>query len=170
VGESLGEYMQRHIFDPLGMDSTTFWPERIPGAAERAVAYTYRKDGHALEPGPVPVPEKHEIESGGAGLFTTPRDYATFLQALLRGSLLKDDTLTEMLRPQLTDAQAAMLRAITYDMGIQQAFAPEFPKGLPLSHGIGGVVNLEDVPGKRRRGSMMWSGMCNGRWVSTSSL
>ncbi|KAK8062478.1 esterase [Apiospora hydei] len=33
-----------------------------------------------------------------------------------------------------------------------------------LDHGLGGVINLDDLPGKRRAGSMTWSGMSNGRW------
>lgn len=37
-------------------------------------------------------------------------------------------------------------------------------EGTPLSHGIGGLVVLEDLPGKRRAGSMDWSGVTNPRW------
>ena len=73
--------------------------------------------------------------------------------------------MNEMFRAQLNEVQAGMLELISYNMGIQDAFAPEFPKGLKLNHGIGGVLNMEDVPGKRRKGSLMWSGMCNSRWV-----
>ncbi len=68
-----------------------------------------------------------------------------------------------MFRPQLTEAQQQMLKVITD--GARSALAPEFPPGTPLNHGIGGIINMEDVPGKRPKGSMMWLGMCNGHWV-----
>jgi CubicO group peptidase (beta-lactamase class C family) len=164
TGQTLGAYMQENIFEPLGMRDTTFWPEKVPQTADRTVAYTFRIDG-SLQPGSAPVPKEHEIESGGAGLFTTPHDYAIFLRGFLHGELLKEETINEMFRAQLNEVQAGMLELISYNIGIQDAFAPEFPKGLKLNHGIGGVLNMEGVPSKRRTGSMMWSGMCNSRWV-----
>ncbi|CAG9936884.1 unnamed protein product [Clonostachys rosea f. rosea IK726] len=36
--------------------------------------------------------------------------------------------------------------------------------GLEINHGLAGLVNLEDIPGKRAKGSMTWSGFCNSRW------
>ncbi|KAL9941569.1 hypothetical protein ACHAO3_009088 [Verticillium nonalfalfae] len=43
-------------------------------------------------------------------------------------------------------------------------FAPEFPANMRLDHGLGGIINMADVGGKRRKGSLSWCGMCNGRW------
>lgn len=167
TGQKLGEYMEQHIFEPLGINDTGFWPEKLPQVKNRTVAWVYRKNG-ALEPGPAPVPEKHEVESGGAGLFTTAKDYALFLRGLLQGKLVREETLKQMFTPQLSEPQIAMLENICYNMGGQDGFAPEFPKGLKLSFGLGGVINTEDSPNKRRKGSMMWSGLCNSRWVSTA--
>lgn len=164
TGKSLGEYMQENIFDPLQMRETGFWPEKLPKSGGM-VSCTYR-EGDQLKPGPLPVPKRHEMESGGAGLFSTARDYALFFRGLLQGRLLKEESLKEMFTPQLNDTQSAMLETICYAPGSQIAFAPEFPRGLRLNHGIGGVLNCEDVSGKRRAGSLMWSGMCNSRWVS----
>ncbi|KAK4152316.1 hypothetical protein C8A00DRAFT_16356, partial [Chaetomidium leptoderma] len=43
---------------------------------------------------------------------------------------------------------------------------PELPENSPVDHGVGGVLNMADVEGKRRKGSLMWAGMCNSRWAS----
>ncbi|ORY62391.1 beta-lactamase/transpeptidase-like protein [Pseudomassariella vexata] len=167
TGQPLSVYMQKHIFDALGMDSTTFWPKQILGSGDRMLQFAFRDDSQdgdpkVLEPGPTPLPEEHEMESGGAGLFSTPGDYAKFLHATLTHKLLSKETTNLLFEPQLNETQRGMLAAIA-DWA-HEAFTPEFPLGVKLDHGLGGVINVEDVEGKRRRGSMMWSGMSNGRW------
>lgn len=161
AGESLGSYMSRDVFGPLGMKSTGFDAGEI-GAARVPVS-TRGADG-GIELGGIGPPESRGFDSGGSGIFSTAGDYARFLQGVLRRTLLSESTTQEMLRPQLDETQRAMLEYIAYNLGIQDAFAPEFPKGLPISHSLCGVVNLEDSPGKRRAGSNMWSGMGNSRW------
>jgi len=49
---------------------------------------------------------------------------------------------------------------------VKEQFAPEWPGKPKLNHGIGGVISLEDIPGKRNKGSLAWSGAANSRWVS----
>ncbi|KAH7165452.1 beta-lactamase/transpeptidase-like protein [Dactylonectria macrodidyma] len=163
TGQTLSEYIQEHIFNPLGIKDSGFWPEKLPQTADRTVGYSYR-EGDILKPGPPSVPREHEMESGGAGLFSTAHDYAVFLRGLLQGKLVEKQTLQAMFTPQLNKAQSAMLEAIAYTPGVHEALAPEFPAGLAINHGLGGVINVEDVPGKRRKGSLMWSGMSNSRW------
>lgn len=167
TGKSLGTYMQEHIFDPLGMHDTGFWPERLPQTQDRTVQSSFRK-GASLTPFNIPLPKEHELESGGAGLFTTAHDYALFLKAFLGGMLLNDDTMDGMFKDQLDVVQRKMLQETVYKPDIQPAFAPEFPTGFPISSGIGGLINLEDIPGKRRAWSMEWTGALNSRWVSSS--
>ncbi|RSL43915.1 hypothetical protein CEP51_016299 [Fusarium floridanum] len=163
TGETLGTYTQKNILEPLGIKDTGFWPEKLPQTADRTAVCTYR-EGKTLKPGPLPPPKEHILESAGAGLYSTAQDYATFFQGLLQGKLVKEETLQEMFSPQLNETQAGILEMIAYNIGGQDAFSPEYPKGAKLNHGIGGVLNVEDVPGKRRKGSLMWSGMCNSRW------
>ncbi|KAK7959634.1 beta-lactamase [Apiospora aurea] len=196
--QSLGEWMQRHIFAPLGMERTGFWPERILGGDEkkagddRLLEFAFSaEDGITgarpypdaeLRPGTSILRTEHEMESGGAGLFSTPHDYGLFLSGLLRSSsssssssshhqeqeqetLLKPQTLTQLLTPQLTPPQRAQLTSTV--SAFPAGFAPEMPLdgSVRLDHGLGGLINLDDLPGKRRRaGSMTWSGMSNGRW------
>lgn len=166
TGQSLSDYMAQHIFEPLGMKSTTFWPKKIDPAGERTLAFAFASEdpGEAglLKPGTSPVPDEHEMESGGAGLYSTPADYAKLLHGILSHKLLSREITDLMFSPQLYPTQADMLMAIADNN--HDALVPEFPRGTQLNHGLGAVINMEDIEGKRRRGSMMWSGMNNGRW------
>ncbi|RDA89714.1 hypothetical protein CP533_2519 [Ophiocordyceps camponoti-saundersi (nom. inval.)] len=164
TGMSLGAYMESNIFRPLGMNDTGFWPDKLPQTASRTVAWCHRKPSSDLEPMERLTPVEHEFESGGAGLYGTADDYARFLRGLLDGKLVGDDGLSLVFSPQLNDSQKKALNDMIYRPGFHRAAAPEFPLGIEIDHSIGGVINLQDVPGKRRKGSLMWSGMCNSHW------
>jgi CubicO group peptidase (beta-lactamase class C family) len=65
TGQTLGAYMQQHIFDPLGIHSTTFELN-----AEQAARHTHihmrASDKHLIETDPVNVyGGKVEIHTGG---------------------------------------------------------------------------------------------------------
>lgn len=167
TGRTLGSYMQEHIFDPLGMADTGFHPDKLPQTMSRTVKTIGRnkKTGN-LEPSNWAPPTEHEIESGGGGLYTTASDYARFLRGLLQGRLLSKSTMKDIMKPQLNKSQSKVLAITAFHPSVKNTFAPEFPVGTKISHGLAGMVNLEDVPGKRRAKSMAWSGIHNSRWVS----
>lgn len=175
AGKSLGQHMQESIFEPLGMRDTGFWPETMPRTAARTAQNTERTPDGSLRTAYWPTPEKHEMESGGAGLFTTASDYACLLRALLQdntdtdennnGGLVSASTRRDMLTPQLGEAQAQSLRKLAFHPLAHSTIAPEFTKDQELNHGLGGMINVEDAPGKRKAGSMAWSGILNSRWV-----
>jgi CubicO group peptidase (beta-lactamase class C family) len=84
-GESLDHYFQKHIFEPLGMNDTYFY---MPTSKlSRLVKVTAEDKNHHLVNAPsdfVDYPIKGKTYfSGGAGLSSTVKDYATFLQMLL---------------------------------------------------------------------------------------
>lgn len=175
TGRALGEHMAEHLFQPLGMADTGFRRDTLlPRVGDRTVPTSRRDAGTGeLVSGnePFSTPANPRIHSGGAGLHTTAVDHARLLQALLQslaggdGAILKKETVEEMFRPQLTDVQKQWLRFVT---GLfRESFVPDFEKGMPVDYGISGLINMEDEPGKRRKGSMMWSGMYNGHWVSS---
>ncbi|KAK0666978.1 beta-lactamase/transpeptidase-like protein [Cercophora samala] len=170
TGTTLGEYMQEHVLDPLGMDETTFHPLR-PEIQERVkdrqVEVSYRGEDGTLVDGPLITPLEPPVESGGSGLFTTAGDYIKFLQALLqdtkgKGNLLKKETVDELFRPQLNDKQKADEAKILIGTG----FAPDFDEltASEISWGLAGAINLVDLPTGRKKGSMMWSGVANAHW------
>lgn len=156
--------MAENVFGPLRMNDTGFWPEKLQQIRNRTVAFSYR-DNDGLKAGASPAPREHEVESGGAGLYSTPPDYALFLHALLQEKIVKKSTLDQMFTPQLNETQSGMMDSVREV--VHDSFFPEFPKSLELNHGLGGAINMEDAPGKRKKGSMSWSGFCNSHWVSS---
>ncbi|KAL2157959.1 hypothetical protein VTH06DRAFT_4768 [Thermothelomyces fergusii] len=165
----LSEYMHRHVLRPLAIARRTgFYVARLLADRQPAVAALAERDPETgeLRERDVPFPAEPPCESGGAGLYTTAADYGRVLQELLRalagdgGAVVGKETAEEMFRPQLDDRQREWLRSIVWNFGA----AAEIPEGSPVDFGLGGMLNMEDVEGKRRKGSMMWSGYCNGRW------
>lgn len=166
TGKTLGQYMKENIFDPLGMKDTGFWSEDVPQTPDRLVKIVARNpETMEIRPTTWTTPTNYEIHTGGSGLFTSADDYACFLRGWLQGRLLKASTMRDMLKPQLNDAQYEMFNMIAYLPMVRDTFAPEFPEGTQISHSLGGMVNIEDVPGKRRQLSVAWSGVLNSRWV-----
>lgn len=88
-GMKLDLFLETHIFDPLGMDDTRFY---LPAKkASRLVSVQYKADGK-WEKYPItfydtdyPIKGAKTFFSGGAGLSSTAKDYATFLQMYLNG-------------------------------------------------------------------------------------
>lgn len=168
MGKRLDEVMDAEIFRKLELRDTTFYRATQGFKGRVAGCLTRNVDG-TLSEIPIPVPEEPDLLSLGSGLYMNARDHAKVLQDLLKsssgeGEILRKESVDEMFRPQLKDSQRAVLKAIT-DM-YHDNMVPEFPKDMPLDHGISGIINLEDTLGKRRKGSMMWHGMANGKWVS----
>ncbi|EAQ83745.1 hypothetical protein CHGG_10149 [Chaetomium globosum CBS 148.51] len=167
TGVSLGEYLREWVLEPLGMDGTGFFRGRVVGEGkkDRFVPISER-DGETgeLSERAEMFPAEPQYEAGGAGLYTCAGDYAKVMQAVLKGldgeGILKKEVVDEMFRPQLDETQRAWLRGILWEFGS----GAELPEDTPVDYGIGGTINMEDVEGKRRKGSMMWSGMCNSRW------
>ncbi len=84
-GESLDQYFHAHIFEPLGMNDTYFY---LPDSkASRLVKVVTEDQTHHLmnaKDSFVEYPlSKGTYYSGGAGLSSTIKDYATFLQMML---------------------------------------------------------------------------------------
>jgi CubicO group peptidase (beta-lactamase class C family) len=91
-GQSLDEFFQKRIFEPLGMNDTYFF---LPsGKHSRLVHLHKEEDGKLILPESitqngtfiVDYPKKPGTYfSGGAGLSSTAMDYAIFLQMMLNG-------------------------------------------------------------------------------------
>lgn len=170
TGQTLQQYMTANVFDVLGMRDTTFRPKLSSDPAERAARtanFAFRSPGGTLETGPSPLPDDHPLESGGSGLFSTARDYAKLLQGLMQGKLLGREGMATLFKPQLNEAlQKDLMNKVAK---MPEGYAPEYPIGMPANFAFGGMLNLEDIPGKRKAESMMWSGVANSHWVSWHS-
>ncbi len=102
-GMTFDAFVQKRILDPLGMKSTTFYPDSDQ-RARLATAYAKNKETGALE-SVAPRAEfgpRDRPPQGHAGLYSTAPDYARFCQMLLNGGTLGG-------RRYLTDAAMKLL-------------------------------------------------------------
>jgi CubicO group peptidase (beta-lactamase class C family) len=93
-GQSLDQFLQGHIFAPLGMTDTAFY---LPSGKQDRLAAVYGRGATGVvQRGPADGPSgqgayvdgPRRSFSGGAGLLSTARDYGAFLQMLLNGGQL----------------------------------------------------------------------------------
>jgi CubicO group peptidase (beta-lactamase class C family) len=98
-GEPLDRYFAGRIFGPLGMEHTDLVRSgRVRGRLATDYALRVR--------GPRPIRDCDLITAGGGGIYSTSRDMARYVAALLggganeRGSVLRPETLAAMFAPQ----------------------------------------------------------------------
>lgn len=91
-GEPFDLFLRKHLFDPLGMNDTWFY---LPQEKAGRLVTVQKQEGGKWMPYPTtfydpqyPVKGAKRFFSGGAGLSSTARDYATFLQMYLNGGEL----------------------------------------------------------------------------------
>jgi CubicO group peptidase (beta-lactamase class C family) len=116
-GMPFDQFLQKRVLDPLRMKNTSFW---IAPEKESRWAHPYRWNAQAnkLEETTIPylyqtaVTDRERPPLGGAGLFSTAEDVASFYQMMLnRGALhgkriLKPETVAEMTRKQTGELTA----------------------------------------------------------------
>jgi CubicO group peptidase (beta-lactamase class C family) len=91
-GLSLNEFMQKEVFDPLGMSSSSYvWQEKY----EKTTSYP-----HSMM---VEVGKKGKRQQGhaAASLHTTTADFAKFIMAIMNHTGLQQNTIDSMLTPQV---------------------------------------------------------------------
>ena len=91
-GQSLPDFMQQHIFEPLGMKDTGFF---VPSEKRNrfATLYASGQNGELVVSGvPGATPDDYatqpSLPTGGGGLVSTAEDYLRFAQMLLNGGEL----------------------------------------------------------------------------------
>src|SRR5690554_3321551 len=91
-GMPFDQFLKERLFDPLGMDDTGFYlPE---SKAQRLVAIQQKENGqwvnfpNTFYETNYPIKGAKTFFSGGAGLSSTAKDYATFLQMYINGGEL----------------------------------------------------------------------------------
>jgi CubicO group peptidase (beta-lactamase class C family) len=98
TGTPLHQYLTEHVLDPLGMaDSDLLRAERLQGRL--ATGYTLTRSG------PKPLTDRHGVTPAAGALYSTPRDMARYVAALVaggageRGEVVKPETLALMFAP-----------------------------------------------------------------------
>ena len=147
-GLTLGEYLQRHIFAPLGMVDTAFY---VPAPGHGRLAEAFAKDpdtGAGVQL--INVHDAPKFESGGGGLVSTAGDYARFLQMLLNGGRL--DGVRFLSRKTLELMTADHLGPIT---GAPDLLLPGY--GFGLGFAVRLQPGIAHVPGSV--GQYFWGGL-----------
>ncbi|GJM33697.1 MAG: serine hydrolase [Saprospiraceae bacterium] len=112
-GMPFDEFLRKRLFDPLGMNDTWFY---LPDDKAKRLVPVQQKEGEKWKRYPVtfydpdyPIKGARRFFSGGAGLSSTAKDYATFLQMYLNGGelngirILSRTTVQSMMGNQIGD-------------------------------------------------------------------
>lgn len=161
TGQKLGDYLADHVTGPLGMVDTNFWP-----ADEGRIATLYTRDAIGrIEPmqGWIGGGKDAEVQMGGAGLFSTARDYGRFLRMILNNGtldgarILSAETMTLLLTNQIGGLRAGQMASA------MAAWALPFDP-MPGQHcgwSLGFLINPEAGPNGRSANSLSWAGIAN---------
>ena len=147
-GQSLGDFLQRHIFEPLGMKDTAF---SVPPAQHARIAEPFAQDPDGGEPFPmIDIRTAPKFESGGGGLASTAMDYARFLQFMLNKGELGG---MRLLGPHTVAFMTAD------HLGTRPTIGPLVPPGhgFGLGFAVRRELGLAHIPGSV--GSYYWGGI-----------
>jgi CubicO group peptidase (beta-lactamase class C family) len=157
-GMPFDAFLQKRLFDPLGMLDTGFY---LPAEkADRLVSVQKLESGKWVRY-PVtfydpdyPIKGAKSFFSGGAGLCSTARDYATFLQMYLNGGELNG---------------ARILSRGTVDTIMRAQVAPELWGGAEKHYGLAfGVLDEKALTkgGEGSVGTFEWGGYFNTQYFA----
>ncbi len=167
-GTALDVAIKEGITGPLGMNETAFalnegWKDSI------TPIHVKGEDGW-IDSG-IELNQAPEYYAGGHGLYSTPRDYIRFQQALLGGGefggvrILQQGTVDAAFTNQIGD--------LDFPAAIPTAdpnSTHEFNAGPGYKWGYGLLLNTQDIPGMRRAYSGAWAGLCNTHfWVDPTT-
>jgi CubicO group peptidase (beta-lactamase class C family) len=154
-GEAFPGFLEKHLFSPLGMKDTTFYPDEKQ-AARIATSYK-RTDAGELEKaglmflGDKPITSKERYPRANGGLFSTAEDYGKFARMILRaGELngrryLKEESVRQMTTVQSGDLKTGFTPGNGWGLGWCVVREPQGVTGSlsPGSFGHGGAYGTQ---------------------------
>jgi CubicO group peptidase (beta-lactamase class C family) len=165
-GQSLGSYMEEHIFQPLGLKSTSFHLDQRDDIKSRLVPAARRTEDGKLSENTMPVFTESVTEhSGGGGLWGSAPDYLKVLADLIlpKPTLLKVETIETLLAaPQIPTDSPAVKALVGARSGAIAANAAATLEPT-LNYGLGGLVMTKDSP-VLPQGTLSWGGLPNLKW------
>jgi len=160
-GQPLGDYLRDKICAPLGMSDTGFTPT-VEQRARLAPVHQRQADG-TLVPTAYDFAIDPEFHNGGGALYSTGRDYLTFLRMLLHDGelngqrVLRPETVALINQNQIGDLQAGRLPSQVPE----RAHDFELFPGMAVRWGLAYMLNSEPGPGGRSANSPSWAGIFN---------
>jgi CubicO group peptidase (beta-lactamase class C family) len=170
-GQKLEDYFRQHIFTPLKMTDTSYnVPEekgpRLVAAQQRAGD---RMNGDIVLQNPQPaltIP----APIGGGGLASTASDYGRFVRMILNNGeldgarVLKAETVALMSQNQMGAVSVPALKT-----ALPRSADFSFIADGRDKWGLGFLITVDQVPGKRSPGSLSWGGINNTYfWIDPS--
>lgn len=160
-GQSLGAYLQEHVYGPLGMSDSTFRP--TAEQRSRLLPVLMRAPDGGLAPTDIDLPDEAEWDAAGHGSYGTARDYARFIRAWLRDGeldgarILSPDTVALAFSDQIEGiALPEVMKSCMPELSNDVASLP-----VPQGWGLGFHLFKVDLPGMRSAGTGGWSGIFN---------
>ena len=161
TGKRLGEVMQERVFDPLGMDSTSF--DLSEEMRSRMAKIHQRLEDDSLTPLDFELPPDPEVHMAGHGLYSTVEDYIKFIRMWLNdgmgpgGQVLAKETVEMAVQNGLGEMKIKGLPGVNPVLSNYAEFFPGMPKSWALSF----MINDEDAPTGRPAGALAWAGLAN---------
>ncbi|MEM9675660.1 MAG: serine hydrolase domain-containing protein [Bacteroidota bacterium] len=156
-GHPFDEFLREHLFEPLSMNDTWFYlpsnkANRLVAVQQRNGAQWEKYSGNGYD-ADFPVKGAKTFFAGGAGLSSTAKDYATFLQMYLNGG-------------ELNGIRILSRTTVKSIMGNQIG---DFWKGDGRYYGLAfGVLNQkgQDQGGQGSAGTFDWGGYFNTQYFA----
>src|SRR5205085_2168164 len=162
-GQKLEEYFRQHIFAPLKMDDTSY---NVPDAKGPRLVAQQQRGGERMD-GAIELQKPQPALTiaapvGGGGLASTADDYGRFMRMLLNGG--------ELDGARVLKAETVALMGQNH---IGAVSVPALKSALPRSAdftfiadgrdkwGLGFLITVDQVQGKRSPGSLSWGGINN---------
>src|SRR6266700_1421716 len=160
-GQPLDVYFRERIFGPLRMRDSGY--RTSDEQRSRQARVHQRQPDGTLVPQPLEAAFTPELWSGGGPLYSTARDYLTFLSMLLHGGSVNG---VRVLRPE-TVALMHQNHTGTIPCGVLKTQMPglsndvDFFPGAPIRWGLGYMLNLQPGANGRSAGTVSWGGIFN---------
>jgi len=163
-GQKLEDYFREHIFIPLKMNDTSY---NVPEAKGPRLVAQQQRDGAEMDgaivlqiPPLVGLTVSNPI--GGGGLASTADDYGRFMRMFLNGGVLdgvrvlKAETVKLMEQNQIGAVSVPALKT-----ALPRSADFTFIADGRDKWGLGFLITVDQVPGKRSPGSLSWGGINN---------
>jgi len=162
-GQKLEDYFREHIFAPLKMNDTSY---NVPEAKEPRLVAQQQRAGEHMD-GAIELQKPQPgltiaAPVGGGGLASTADDYGRFMRMLLNGGeldgvrVLKAETVALMGQNHIGAISVPALKS-----ALPRSADFTFVADGRDKWGLGFLITVDQIPGKRSPGSLSWGGINN---------
>ncbi|OJJ77445.1 hypothetical protein ASPBRDRAFT_50325 [Aspergillus brasiliensis CBS 101740] len=167
AGQTLETYMQRHIWEPLGIERMSFWPASISGG-NRKVRISVRDEasGRFTVLKQLFLTEGVTDCFGGQGIYASVEEFLKVLHSILSddGKLLMSKSIAMMFQSHLLPASRESLQQHVKKSDPESSFIGIFDNNRLYDWGLGGMLTVENEPSGRQKNTLFWSGKPNLFW------